>query len=323
MAVGFVPVWSRAQNGPEALLRMAGRGHDPGGQLRGRRPDTRHPGVAAGLCPMQCGATAAYAHLGGRKAAAPAAALVSGNADAIQEAFNGMGSEPYVHAASHVPVRYAVAVPGHLYVVVQVHLGLSPFREDVGMRRQRPHGRQVPRFEQRAAGAVHLLERLIARLLHKCGHAPVKFLESQGSGGGAVGPARAARRSAPRSRLSLCCRLPNAKQPDSSLPEPGESPVADAEGAPDIAAVGWVEVTHPFHPWRGRRLLRQYCVTTGNVQLVRCIVDEDTLRCLPRAWTGLRIVDDFERASAGRVFFRLDDLAALRSLVDVLMDDQQ
>ena len=78
----------------------------------------------------------------------------------------------------------------------------------------------------------------------------------------------------------------------------------------------------PFHPWRGRRFPRQYCLTTGNVQLVRCIVDEETLRCLPRAWTDLRVVDDFERASAGRALFRADDLVALRSLVDTLLDDQ-
>ena len=83
-----------------------------------------------------------------------------------------------------------------------------------------------------------------------------------------------------------------------------------------------VEVTHPFHPSRGRKFTRQYCVTTGNVQLVRCIVDEDTLRCLPRAWTNLRVIDDFERASAGRALFRMDDLLALRALVDTLMDDQ-
>ena len=99
----------------------------------------------------------------------------------------------------------------------------------------------------------------------------------------------------------------------------------DAGRRQHVAAAGsddWVEVTHPFHPWRGRRFPRQYCLTTGNVQLVRCIVDEDTLRCLPRAWTDLRVVDDFERASAGRALFRADDLVALRSLVDTLLDDQ-
>ena len=59
------------------------------------------------------------------------------------------------------------------------------------------------------------------------------------------------------------------------------------------------------------------------MQLVRCIVGEATIRCLPRAWTDLRVIDDFERVSAGRALFRMDDLVALRALVDVLLDDQQ
>ncbi len=89
----------------------------------------------------------------------------------------------------------------------------------------------------------------------------------------------------------------------------------------DSGSDDWVEVTHPFHPWFGRRFPRQYCLTTGNVRLVRCIVDENTLRCLPRAWTNLRVVDDFERVSAGRALFRADDLVALRSLVDTLLEE--
>ncbi|MCY4674586.1 MAG: DUF5372 family protein [Bacteroidetes bacterium] len=99
------------------------------------------------------------------------------------------------------------------------------------------------------------------------------------------------------------------------VPSPQEVSSSNAED--------WVEVTHPLHPWYGRKLRRQHVLTTGNVQLVRCIVDQDTLRCLPRAWTDLRIVDDFERVSSGRAFFRLDDLVALRAFVDVLLDDQQ
>ncbi len=89
----------------------------------------------------------------------------------------------------------------------------------------------------------------------------------------------------------------------------------------DSGSNDWVEVTHPFHPWCGRRFPCQYCLTTGNVRLVRCIVDENTLRCLPRAWTDWRVVDDFERDSAGRALFRADCLVTLRSLVDTLLED--
>ena len=57
--------------------------------------------------------------------------------------------------------------------------------------------------------------------------------------------------------------------------------------------------------------------------MVRCLADGQTLRCLPAVWTDHRLVDDFERASAGRSLFRADDLEALRSLVDALNSDQQ
>ena len=39
----------------------------------------------------------------------------------------------------------------------------------------------------------------------------------------------------------------------------------------------------------------------GRVPLVRCMVDSETLRCLPRAWTDRRPVDAVERVSALRV----------------------
>lgn len=82
-------------------------------------------------------------------------------------------------------------------------------------------------------------------------------------------------------------------------------------------------VTHPFHPWSGRTLPVQSCVTTGCVALVRCLVDETLIRSLPVAWTDQRVVDDFERVSAGRSLFRADDLEAVRAQIDVLLDDQK
>ena len=41
---------------------------------------------------------------------------------------------------------------------------------------------------------------------------------------------------------------------------------------------------------------------------------------VPVSWTSLRRVDDFERLSSGRSLLRADDLAALRDLVDCLLD---
>ena len=84
-----------------------------------------------------------------------------------------------------------------------------------------------------------------------------------------------------------------------------------------------VEVTHPFHPWLGRVLRVHSDLTVGCVPVVRCVVDAETLRCLPAAWTDRRAVDDFERASGGRSLFRADDLATLRALIDTLDSDQK
>jgi len=80
-----------------------------------------------------------------------------------------------------------------------------------------------------------------------------------------------------------------------------------------------VEITHPFHPWLGRVLRVHSDLNVGFVPVVRCQVDAETLRCISRAWTDRRPVDDFERVSAGRSLFRADDLAALRALIDVLV----
>ena len=68
---------------------------------------------------------------------------------------------------------------------------------------------------------------------------------------------------------------------------------------------------------------RQHCVTTGNMQLVHLILDEDAQRCLPTAWANLHVVDIIERASAGRALLRVDELVALTSRVDVLRVDHQ
>lgn len=41
---------------------------------------------------------------------------------------------------------------------------------------------------------------------------------------------------------------------------------------------------------------------------------------VPVSWTSLRRVDDFERVASGRSLFRSDDLAALREMVDSLLE---
>ena len=54
--------------------------------------------------------------------------------------------------------------------------------------------------------------------------------------------------------------------------------------------------------------------------MVRYVADSQTLVSIPISWTNLRVVDDFERISSGRSYFRADDLAELRELVDSRSD---
>ena len=79
-------------------------------------------------------------------------------------------------------------------------------------------------------------------------------------------------------------------------------------------------VTHPHHPLRGRSFPFYSQLTTGGVRLVRCVQEDETLLTLPVAWTSYRTADDFERASAGRSLWRVDDLLELRAVVDSLLE---
>ncbi len=105
--------------------------------------------------------------------------------------------------------------------------------------------------------------------------------------------------------------FPNANSPESCPIQTGEDPPPPSPG---LASTDRVKVTHPFHLWSGQRFPIQHSFTTWNVPLVRCIVGKNKFHCLPRSWTSLREVDDFERVSAGRAYFRIDDLVALRAV---------
>ncbi|MCY4467380.1 MAG: hypothetical protein OXC08_01560 [Thiotrichales bacterium] len=61
----------------------------------------------------------------------------------------------------------------------------------------------------------------------------------------------------------------------------------------------------------------------NRVAMVRHFVDGPggpVLVSVPVSWTSLRRVDDFERVAAGGSMFRPDDLAALREIVDSLLE---
>lgn len=74
-------------------------------------------------------------------------------------------------------------------------------------------------------------------------------------------------------------------------------------------------MVHPFHPLSGRELplVDERRSKYGDRVWLRA--DDGTLLTLPRHWTGLWSPDAFELASAGRSWFRPDDLARLAELV--------
>jgi hypothetical protein len=75
------------------------------------------------------------------------------------------------------------------------------------------------------------------------------------------------------------------------------------------------EVTHPFHPWHGRRFeLFQYRHNWGEYR-VWFFDEEQRLRSLPAAWTSVAPPDPFVVLSAGRAPFQLDALSRLVTLL--------
>lgn len=83
------------------------------------------------------------------------------------------------------------------------------------------------------------------------------------------------------------------------------------------------EVTHPFHPLSGGRftLISRWSNWGGD----RLVFEdaEGRVRSLPTAWTSLAAADPFVSLSAGRSFFRIEDLVALVSLIRELSTAQE
>jgi hypothetical protein len=75
-------------------------------------------------------------------------------------------------------------------------------------------------------------------------------------------------------------------------------------------------VVHPFHPlYRKSYRLVTYKHTWGD-ERVYYLDEEENLRSIPARWTDVVGADSFIMVAAGRSAFRLEDLLALRRLVD-------
>jgi Family of unknown function (DUF5372) len=80
--------------------------------------------------------------------------------------------------------------------------------------------------------------------------------------------------------------------------------------------VGRFRITHPFHPLRGaERELVTRKRTWGEDRVFYYDLD-GKLKSLMANVTDMATIDSFERISAGRSAFRVDDLLELRHLID-------
>ncbi len=77
-------------------------------------------------------------------------------------------------------------------------------------------------------------------------------------------------------------------------------------------------IIHPFHPKRGQ----QFTLTTRRQNWgedrVMYFTEAGKLRSMAASWTSVVEEDAVHRASAGRSWFRLDDLLELSSIVDAM-----
>ncbi|HVS57061.1 MAG TPA: DUF5372 family protein [Casimicrobiaceae bacterium] len=77
-----------------------------------------------------------------------------------------------------------------------------------------------------------------------------------------------------------------------------------------------LEITHPFHPWRGRRFVLATRKQNWGEDRVTFFDEEGRLRSLLASWTNVDEPDAFSQAAGGTAFLRADDLRELAHLID-------
>ena len=86
--------------------------------------------------------------------------------------------------------------------------------------------------------------------------------------------------------------------------------------APDANhAKQFFTVTHPFHPWRGRRFELINCERRWGQWRVFYVNEEGSLAYLPASWTDASPKDPFVEQARGRAVARLEDLLKLAEMV--------
>lgn len=73
-------------------------------------------------------------------------------------------------------------------------------------------------------------------------------------------------------------------------------------------------MTHPFHPWRGRRFELADCQRRWGQWRVYYIGEDGQIGYLPASWTDVGPADPFVEQAQGRAIARLEDLLELTKL---------
>ena len=79
------------------------------------------------------------------------------------------------------------------------------------------------------------------------------------------------------------------------------------------------EITHPFHPRRGTRFSVATRRQTWGEDRLNYFDARGQLHSVLTSWTSLSDADPFIQASAGRSWFRLDDLLQLCVLIETTL----
>lgn len=73
-------------------------------------------------------------------------------------------------------------------------------------------------------------------------------------------------------------------------------------------------VTHPFHPWRGRRFELIDMRSRWGEWRVYYITEKGDSSYLPASWTDVRPLDPFVEQARGRAIARMEDLLGLAKM---------
>jgi len=78
------------------------------------------------------------------------------------------------------------------------------------------------------------------------------------------------------------------------------------------------QVTHPFHPLFSKEFEILQHIQTSLSNIIIFCDDNSRRRAIPAPWTDVQAVDPFVIISAGRSYFRVEDLICLSDLINDL-----